>query len=86
MGGDVAGEPGQPKAPRWARYQIATALVCGVLGVGLFILQGVDRLVVGVDLDFGPLPYGLSFIGMYVIFGEVVARLVQGLGGKGNGG
>jgi hypothetical protein len=61
----VTGEKGRP---RWARYQIAVAVLAGLVGVALFIVQGIDNAVWGVDLDFGMLPWGLVVLSSYVIF------------------
>lgn len=55
--------------PKWQRYQIAAACIAGLIGIALFILQGFDRLLFGLDLDFGVLPWGLVTIAAWVLFG-----------------
>lgn len=55
--------------PKWQRYQIVAASFAGLIGIGLFVLQGVDQLVFGVDLDFGVLPWGLVTVAAWVLFG-----------------
>lgn len=71
------GQGGDGKRPaRWARYQIVGAFVAFVVGVGLFIVQGVDRLLWGVDLDFGALPWGLTVLSVYVLFGVSLPQLL----------
>lgn len=74
---------GGTKRPRWARYQIAGGFVAFFLGVGLFIAQGIDQAIWGVDFDFGALPWGLTVLGVYVLFNVSLPELLgRGTGGK----
>lgn len=70
--GEQDGE--QPKAPKWAWYQVGLGLVYAVVGIGLFVLQGLGRALWGVELDFGPLPLVLFMVGTSVLFGPAVSR------------
>lgn len=70
------------RSPKWARYQIAGGFIAAFLGIGLFIAQGIDMLVWGVDLEFGALPWGLTVLGVYVLFNVSLPELL-GRGGDG---
>lgn len=64
------------RRPQWARYQIVGGFISAGLGVGLFIAQGIDHLLWGVDLDFGALPWGLTVLGVYVLFNVSLPELL----------
>lgn len=76
-------QPHGKRKPQWARYQIAGGFIAFFLGVGLFIAQGVDMLVWGVDLDFGALPWGLTVLSVYVLFGVSLPELLGRNGDNG---
>lgn len=64
----------QPKAPKWAWYQVGLGIVYAGAGIVLFVLQGVDQPLWGVEFDFGPLPLVLLMVGTSVVFGPAVSR------------
>lgn len=65
-----------PRRPKWARYQITGGFVAFFLGIGLFVVQGIDMAAWGVDLDFGVLPWSLTGLGAYVIWNVSLPELL----------
>lgn len=74
----MAANRGGNRPPKWQRYQIVAASVAGFVGVLLFVIQGFDVLIFGRDIDFGALPWTLTAIGAWVLFG---VQLSSGFGG-----
>ena len=72
------GDRHRRKPPQWARYQIATAIGAGVVGVALFVVQAVSEPFWSHRLDFGMLPWGLVSLAVYVLFGLHLGHLTGG--------
>jgi branched-subunit amino acid ABC-type transport system permease component len=72
---------GQHKRPKWSWYQIALGSFYSLAAIAMYVVQGIDQLMWGTDLDFSMLPHILLAIGTYVIFGPVVSDIVTSMVG-----